>query len=155
MYRHFPPSHRRMSNISLAFIPHILALPCLMVKWESRADRGGRTPHKGRGQRGHRQSNPAHPIETTPPPNPPAAQKPVPKGSPISKKLARHSAHAWNTLIVPELAVQVGPYPSLMHAHTSHPLQLQTAFDVTPSRPHFGTAAAHMGLIVPRAGSSS
>ena len=127
-----------------------------MVYWESKADRGGRTPIRGEGQRGQRQSNPAPPRETTPPPNPHATQPPAPKGSPIAKKSARHAAQAWNTATVPELAVQVGTPLSLLPEHTLQ--QLTPCFDAslsTTSRPHSGIATPHRGPIVPRAGSSA
>ena len=125
-----------------------------MVSWESKNDRGGRIPRRGRGQRGHRQSNPAPPRETTPPPKP-TAQKPAPKGSPIAKKLARHTTQPLNNTTIPERAVQVGLSPPPLPAHTADPASLQIAFDMTPIRPHFGTAAPHRGLAVPRAGSSA
>ena len=128
-----------------------------MANWESRADRGGRAPNQGRGQRGQRgqrQSYTATPRETSPPPNPPVAQKPPPKGSPIAKKLARSSAPAWSAATIPELAVQVRAPSAAFSAHTLA-VYSPAAQDKNLSRPHSGTAAPHRGPLVPRAGSSA
>ena len=117
-----------------------------MVNWESRADRGGRPPNKGRGQRGQRDTKPAPPRVKTPPPAPPA-----PRGSPIAKRLARSAPHPWTALTVPQRTIQVSPPPcGLPTMLASGRLPCTSHLSVRPPR---GKAVSHRRPFLPRAGS--
>ena len=128
-----------------------------MINWESSADRGRgrRPPTKGRGQRSaHYPANKlALPREKTPNKEAAPAPAPAPRGSPIARKLARHSS-PWTTLTIPQMAVQVRPrLPNLPPLH--YPLPAHSAYSKIQSnaRPRPDTATSLRGEHVSRAGS--
>ena len=117
-----------------------------MANWESKSDRG-------RGQRSAHPSKPAPSREQTTPKAAAPAPAPAPRGSPIARKLARHSS-SWTTLTIPQLAVQVRPRshdpPVLRYQLLLHYITGRTLPNV---RPRSGTASSLRGSRVSRAGS--
>ena len=124
-----------------------------MVNWESSSDRGRRPPTRGRGQRSAQPPKPAPSREQTTPKAAASAPAPAPRGSPIARKLARHSS-SWTTLTIPQLAVQVRPH-SPDPPDLRYPLHLHhiTGRALPNVRPRSGTASSLRGSLVSRAGS--
>ena len=124
-----------------------------MVNWESNADRGRRPPTRGCGKRSAQPYKPAPSRAKTPSQEETPAPAPAPRGSPIARKLARHSS-PWTTLTIPQMAVQVRPrLPNLPPLH--YPLPAHSAYSKIQSnaRPRPDTATSLRGEHVSRAGS--
>jgi len=123
-----------------------------MVNWESRADRGGRPPNKGRGHKGKMDTKPDPPRGKTPPRETPTVP-PAPRGFPIAKRLARSAPHPWTALTVPQRTIQVSPpqigLPTML---APAPLSCTSYFSFRPPQ---GKAVSHRRLPLPRAGSPS
>ena len=128
-----------------------------MVNWESSADRGRgrRPPTRGRGQRSahYADTKPAPLREKTPTREAAPAPAPAPRGSPIARKLARHSS-PWTTLTVPQMAVQVRSRPpTFPDLQYPLPAYFTCSRIQSPARPRPGTAISPRGKHVSRAGS--
>ena len=89
-----------------------------MVKWDSKADRGDRSPTRSRSPGGGRHSKTPSTREKNPS-LPQAHKLATPRGSPIIKKLARHATPTWTTLPVSNQAIQVRPLQPAMTSHLS------------------------------------
>lgn len=122
-----------------------------MVNWESKADRGPRSPIRSRARGGDRQSKPRSDREKTPQPAPepkPAA----PRGSPIANKLGRHAPQAWTSIPVPQQTVHVRTSPPLsaaslgnMHAPVHAPCPLLPRTPLGATVPHRRRLASRAG----------
>ena len=127
-----------------------------MINWESSADRGRgrRPPTRGRGQRSAQYTATKLPLPREKTPNKEAAPAPAPapRGSPIARKLARHSS-PWTNLTVPQMAVQVRSRPPTFpnasapvlpkrqsHRWTANHAAPDTAHEAPPDLPSYDLA---------------
>ena len=123
-----------------------------MVNWESKADRGGRSPPKGPSQRTQKHSKPTPPMEKIPPQEKAHSPAPAPRGSPIAQKLPKHALHPGSTLIVTHKTVEVGLPPNYMSTHVTPCFLLPPPRQpISISRPYYGTAVSQRRQHVPRA----
>ena len=124
-----------------------------MVNWESKADRGGRSPIRARARGGRRHSKPHADREKTPQPT----QDPKPaasRGSPIANKLGRHAAQAWINIPIPHHAVHMRtPSPPHLVSLDNLLASMQAARGTSTTIPYFNTNVSHRRRLVPRAGS--